>query len=388
MEFKRFSLGLRFAMTKDAALSVQDVWDIVFSHVPAALVPGLLLHGAWDNTAVNEPEPAYICIFSKLSMKRAKRLYHALVANALLCSYLTAYMPFVQNNWVEKCAEVEFLGCIGTDGAVADGTARYAGMLFSAMPAAAGQAKPPRIIIAAESLGNAYTPADAARRMIRAAVSAYPSALVTPARISDGGDGTVDTMVAAGCGRYLLCAETGVRYGVLPDRTVVFETERLTDEQLSKTLERIMRDGFRTFLLAAGKRKTRHMDFPPDISVTILSNPVPAAPYSNSQVSYASGVETILNCSGFLRLCEGAAAVVLATAARDVSCELLGATADTIRFHCNQHRVPFSIIARLNENTYIIRPHGRPAESVFADNLDTAAQALFKRLGPLDKQTK
>lgn len=383
MEFKRFSLGLRFAMTKDAALSIQDVWDIVFSHVPAALVQGLLLYGAWDNTAIHEPEPAYICIFSKLSMKRAKRLYHALVADGLLCSHLTAYMPFVQNNWVEKCAEVEYLGCIGPDGTVAEGNARYAGRIFSSLPPA-GEAKPPRVIIAAESLGNAYTPADVARRMIRAAARAYPAALITPARISDGGCGTVDTMVAACCGRYLLCAETGVRYGVLPDRTVVLETEQLTDEQFLQTLERIMRDGFRMFLLAAGKRRMQNMDFPPDISVTILSNPVPAAPYSNARVSYASGVDTILNCGGFLRLCEGAAAVVLATAARDESCELLGATADTIRFHCDQHRVPFSIIARRDASTYIIRPHGRPAESVFADDLDTAARTLFQRLGPLD----
>ncbi len=380
MEFQRFSLGLRFAMTKDAGLTPERVWEILFSRVCKEGLQGLTLFGMWDNTAANEPEPAYICVFSKASMKRAKRLHSSLLSDGILCSYLTAYMPFVQNNWIENCKEPAYLGTIGQDGCVLDGEVRFEPMVFADKASEpARQGKRQQIFIAAEAIGGECPTGDVARHVMRQAIQAFPNARVTPVRICDGGRGTVDTLVAASCGRYLICQQTGVRYGVLPKRTVVLETEQLTDGEVLETLGYIMKDGYRDYLFAAGKRKLQ-VAFPPEITATVLSNPVPKATYADPGVRYASGVETILEASGFLRRCEAASMVVLATTAKDESCELLGATADTIRYHCDRHKVPFSILARRDETSYIIKPQGVPAMSVQATDVDTAAESLFSRL--------
>lgn len=384
-EFKRFSLGLRFAMTEDAALTPEAVRACVCAEVPLALVEGLTLSFAWDDTSDCEPEPAYLCIFSGMSLKRAKRLFRVVEANQRLCSYLTAYMPFVQNNWVEKCGKVEQLGKIARDGTFDGGDTACDGLRFCcAAQETALTERRPHLLLAAESLGDGRPSADVARRLMRTAVEAFPKARITVERICDGGRGTVDTMVAACCGRYLLCKEPLVRCGVLPNRTVVFETEQLTDEQVEQTLQKLMRDGYRTFMLAAGKRRM-HVAFPEEIAVTVLSNPVSKQPYGNSQLTYASGVETVLHYGDFLRACGEADAVVLATTAHDESCALLGATADTIRFYCERNHVPFCVLARLDESSYVIRPSGCEAEKMAATELDAAARALFARLNIIEK---
>ena len=38
MEYSKFSLGLRFAMTSDSNLTPNDCWNIAFSQVPITFV--------------------------------------------------------------------------------------------------------------------------------------------------------------------------------------------------------------------------------------------------------------------------------------------------------------------------------------------------------------
>lgn len=376
MEYKRFSLGIRFAMTKDADLTPERVWALAFARIAPALVQGLSLFGMWDPFSEREPEPAYACVFSGMSNKRAKRLYRALLDDSVLCSYLTAYSPFVQNNVIERCGEPESLGAVQSDGTITGGSVSYAGMRFCGLSAGTCAPKRERIVIATEAIAGAYTPADAARRIMRAAARQCPDALMRVQRISDGGRGTLDTMVAACSGRYLLCRDTGVRYGVLPDRTAVVETEELSDEQVLKTLSAIMQDGYRNFLLAAGRQR-RLPQLPESCSATVLTNPVPATPAEAKNVTYASGVETTLSESGFLHLVEGARIVVLGTTARDDTCRLLGATADSIRYHCGRKRVPFGVIARRSEGGYIVCAPDQKALCLPDATLDDAAERLF-----------
>ena len=116
MEFSRFSLGLRFAMTPYAGLTPEQVLSLLFSRVFSGLVEGLNLYCMWDDTAKDEPEPAFVCVFSNASLRRAKKLFGALSEDTQLFSYLTAFQPFVQNNLVEKCGAVQFIGTVGKDG--------------------------------------------------------------------------------------------------------------------------------------------------------------------------------------------------------------------------------------------------------------------------------
>lgn len=379
MEYKRFSLGLRFAMTQDAGLTPERAWELLFSRVSPNLAHGLTLFGVWDLLCDNEPERAYICVFSNLSHKRAKSFYRALVADCVLGSYLTAYQPVIQQNRVERCGEAEYLGTADAKGVVTGGDVRYAQMCFCASEPIQQMPKPPRILIVTEAMGDCYSAADAGRRLMRQAAKLHPEAEIRLQRISDGGRGTLDAMIAACNGRYEICAQTGVRYGVLPDRTAVFETEPINDEQIADTLHAVAHEGYRSILLAAGKRRF-HVALPEDLDVTILTNPVLDETPEQSNVHYASGVETILRVSGFLHKLAGARAVVLGTMARDESCELLGATADSIRYHCGRQKVPFAVLALCAQDRYILRAPNDQAETLAHVTLDEAADQLFSRI--------
>ena len=75
MEYSKFSLGLRFAMTSDASLTPDDCWNIVFSEVPITHVVGSTLFGAWDDVGDATSESAYICMFSNLPPHRQDRAF-------------------------------------------------------------------------------------------------------------------------------------------------------------------------------------------------------------------------------------------------------------------------------------------------------------------------
>ncbi|NTU77361.1 MAG: hypothetical protein HGA90_06060 [Alphaproteobacteria bacterium] len=125
MEYSKFSLGLRFAMTNDANLTPEGCWNIVFSEVPMTHVVGSTLFGAWDDVGDAASESAYICMFSNLPLKVGKALFAQLQQKPVLLSYLTIYRPFIQNNRVEKCSEVEYLGKVLEDGSVSGGDVIY-----------------------------------------------------------------------------------------------------------------------------------------------------------------------------------------------------------------------------------------------------------------------
>ena len=75
MEYSKFSLGLRFAMTSDSNLTPADCWNITFSEVPITHTVGTTLFGAWDDVGAAESESAYICMFSNLPLKVGKALF-------------------------------------------------------------------------------------------------------------------------------------------------------------------------------------------------------------------------------------------------------------------------------------------------------------------------
>ena len=89
MEYSKFSLGLRFAMTSDSNLTPNDCWTITFSEVPLTNVVGATLFGAWDDVGAADSETAYICMFSNLPLKKGKALFAQLLQKPVLLSYLT-----------------------------------------------------------------------------------------------------------------------------------------------------------------------------------------------------------------------------------------------------------------------------------------------------------
>ena len=378
MEFTRFSMGLRFAMTADADLTPEKVWGIVFSRVPNMLLTDVKLYGMWDDAFENEPEPAYICLFSNMRLSVGKRLYDLYSTDAALCSYLTAHLPFVQNNYVEQCSTVEYLGQIQPNGAVICGDVKYADMRFFGpkRPVPNRSVKTPAILIASEWISPLCTPADAARRICRAAAKAYPNARIVLQRIADGGRGTTDALVASCAGRYARTRATGLVYGVLPDRHAVLETDGRPPETIAAAIDEIRDDGYPDVILAAGKDALPET-FPAQSRVTVLSAlPLIEQP-EGENVQYRSGIDTVLHYGGVLHMLESAALVVVATNAADESCALLGATADTICFQCRKFKRPCAVIARGSDGGYLVREQEEPAKAFADQSLFEVAEEVF-----------
>lgn len=86
------------------------------------------------------------------------------------------------------------------------------------------------VIIAPDSFKGSCTAREAAEYIARGVTEVFPDAAITLLPIADGGEGTVDSLVAAAKGRFVSVATVdpldrpiAAQYGVLPDGTVVVE---------------------------------------------------------------------------------------------------------------------------------------------------------------------
>ena len=230
MTFKRFSLGLRFLLQDAEGFSPVDAWNLLFASLSPAEVKGMELYGVRQQ---ERDQQCYICVISRASLSRCRTLYARLSAHPLICSHLLFYRPFLQNNRLEQLDEYEYLGTVGDSGEVQYGAAAYGQMRFH------GDNKPldpllePAVfLIAPDSYRGMLTPEQAIRCLMRVAVAYFPLAQILPFPMADGGRGTIDALIHALGGRY---ASAGLKqadgtvietsYGILPDRTIVMESE-------------------------------------------------------------------------------------------------------------------------------------------------------------------
>ena len=230
MTFKRFSLGLRFLLQDAEGFSPVDAWNLLFASLSPAEVKGMELYGVRQQ---ERNQQCYICVISRASLSRCRTLYARLSAHPLICSHLLFYRPFLQNNRLEQLDEYEYLGTVGDSGEVQYGAAAYGQMRFH------GDNKPldpllePAVfLIAPDSYRGMLTPEQAIRCLMRVAYAYFPLAQILPFPMADGGRGTIDALIHALGGRY---ASAGLKqadgtvietsYGILPDRTIVMESE-------------------------------------------------------------------------------------------------------------------------------------------------------------------
>lgn len=386
MEFLRFSLGVRFAKAEGGSITPEDCWRMVFESASPLMTKGLQIFGTEEDVFDGEREQAYDCILSNASLSRSKALYTRLRENLVLSSHLCAYAPFVQNNRLERVKKVEFLGNVGEDGSLTGGAVAYAGMKFTGKNAWARRSPyAPRIFIAPTGMG-AFSAAEVARDLMRAAALRFPEANVGYQRIADGGKGTLDALMEAHTGRYLVAktAQDGqpVRYGILPDRTVVLETEPLRADTQQALIDEIAEAGYRTFLLAAGDGEAPQ-SFPPACAFTILSHRPGAVQPAAENVVCRSGVQTVLDSCGFFRLATGARLVVTATDALDGDCSRLSATADTVLYHCREKRIRTVTLALRPDGTFCMKRGAETALPLAAGTLGEAAMELFTKIASL-----
>ncbi len=231
MNWKKFALGLRFAVSEHEPHEPAFFWDLLFSHLPVSVTESLCLHGILDDCADTEPEAAYVCVFSNMSLKRGKRLYETIHADSYLCSFLTVYRPFLQTNSLERFPSAEYLGQTDETGAIIGGEVAYGAMRFGGkqMPRVRSSRRM-SVLIAPDSFKGTITSAEAMRHLLRAAYRYMPLATAVPCLTADGGEGTIDAIICPRDGRYDGCnahdclgEPLHARYGILPDQTVVIE---------------------------------------------------------------------------------------------------------------------------------------------------------------------
>ena len=342
MEYSKFSLGIRFAMTSDANLTPLDCWNIVFAEVPITYTVNTTLFGAWDDVGAAESENAYICLFSNLPLNVGKDLYDQLQQKPSLLSYLTIYRPFIQNNLVEKCSEVEYLGRVQEGGTVTGGDVCYGTMkLVGSLPEKCDNPMNcRRILIAPDAWAGKFTSADAVRHMLRSAAHILPKAKLSTQLIADGGRGTMDAMVCSVNGRYhkaKINLDSGephfIRYGILPDRTVVLESEDLSQDELVQALTLPQNRGFTRYYIAAGNGILPEQ-VPEGTDATVIGKRIPASRRNSAQIEYRNGVETVLDICNFNSHLANADWLIILSRLMDEAGSLQDPTADALLFHC------------------------------------------------------
>jgi hypothetical protein len=385
MEYSKFSLGLRFAMTSDSNLTPNDCWNIAFSQVPITYVVESTLFGAWDDVGDAESEKAYICMFSNLPLKVGKALFAQLQRKPVLLSYLTIYHPFIQNNRVEKCSAVEYLGSVQPDGSVAGGDVSYGTMqIAGALPEISdkpGQCN--RILIAPDAWEGKFTSADAARHMLRSASHMLPKACLRTQLIADGGQGTLDALVCSNNGRYLKAAITtasgetkSLQYGILPNRTVVIESESLTNEELMLALTLPQNKGFTEYVVAAGTGELPE-DVPEGRYATVLGKRIPASQRNNVRVEYRNGIETVLELCEFNLHLSRADWLIVLTRLLDKEGLMKDPTTDALLFHCRLLHKHAAILAFTDDGHFFAKIDENPLVPIETSSFDEAADALF-----------
>ena len=372
-------------MTSDANLTPLDCWNIVFVEVPINFTVDANLFGAWDDVGAAECEAAYICMFSNLPLKMGKALYDQLQQKPTLLSHLTIYRPFIQNNLVEKCSDVEYLGNVLPDGKVVGGEVSYGTMRIEGH-APESCDKPSmckRILIAPDAWAGKFTSADAVRHMLRSAARIMPKATFSTQLIADGGQGTMDALISSVNGRYLKAkieTESGesreLRYGILPSRTVVLESESLTQSELEQALTLPQNRGFSRYIIAAGGGVLpEHV--PEGIEADVLGKRIPASRRNSAQISYRSGVETVLDICNFDLHLSKADWLIVLTRLLDEDGSLQGPTSDALLFHCRVHRKHAAVLAITDDGRFFAKIDDAPPVPIDTTSFDDAADALF-----------
>ena len=256
MEFQKFSLGLRFQVDGDARKTAVKAWPLLFSFLSPEDVSGMQLYGLFQPASGIAPEPSYICVFSRASLRRCKSLYARLSANPLIRSYLSLYRPYLQNNCLSLMEGYKLLGTVDdmgrvTGGEVARGEMRFTGRRPEKDPLAV---EPPVFLLAPDTYCGVLPPVTVMRELMRIAYSYFPFAQIEPFPIPSGATGTIEALLYALGGRYVECtveAASGerrkTRYGVLPDRTVVIEDNDAQTAQ--KILLSALDSGYTSFVV-------------------------------------------------------------------------------------------------------------------------------------------
>ena len=141
-----------------------------------------------------------------------------------------------------------------------------------------------------------------------------------------------------------------MHYGILPNRTVVIESETLSQDELRQALTLPQNKGFTEYIIAAGSGELPE-DVPEGRFATVLGKRIPASQRNNLRVEYRNGIETVLEACEFNWHLAKADWLIALTRLLDDAGSMKDPTTDALLFHCRL----------LRKHAAVLRLYGRRA---------------------------
>lgn len=276
MKLTRSSLGIRFI---NMTTSDDDIHKVLFEEIFSVLtVTDLRGIQIYAGAPEDEPQTYYI-VLTNGKFKRMRRIYKKLATDTGLSIYLLPYRPFVDHNRMTHITGLDYYGKVKRDGYLAGGERGIFGL---AVPKKHGKKRPVgkgiRILLAPDSFKGSLSSMQILRLLTTAARRYFPGAKIMPVAVADGGEGTLDAIMARG-GEYHsatvsdpLGRRITAQYGVLEGRTAVIEAAQaiglplLTPDErnpfltssfgVGEMIKRALDEGLRDIILAIGGTAT------------------------------------------------------------------------------------------------------------------------------------
>lgn len=269
------AFGVRFSLNDTTE---EQIWSELFALFCADELCGMRIHGGVQSE-MNLFGDTYLCVIEADSIKRIRKVHQKLKEDAFVNRHIALLQPYLEKNQLAAVQGLACFGMVGEDGRLCEGESPLFGLSCAQKAAVRPQKENMRILLAPDSFKGTFTSAQAIARLAAAARRHFVGAQIIPLPIADGGEGTLDALVAA-CGGQIVLAEVHdplqkpiqARYGVLYGKTVIIEMAEasgltlLNEEQRNplhtttfgtgELIVHALNAGYRSFIVALGGSAT------------------------------------------------------------------------------------------------------------------------------------
>ena len=229
MKWDGFPIGFRFVVPDLSVETKRSCWTVMLEALRYGDMKDVLLFELKD--AVTDPceGTVYICVLSHKPISQSRENAQVMRKNAALMSRLTLSDPVVQENYLNQFRENVLIGMVRKNGKVLQNEGDRE-LLAAHIEPKEWVDKTHTLLISPNSMKGVIGSADLTRLIAQAAAAALPDYSPVLLPIGDGGEGTMQALVAAQRGAYhsVSCHDADGRsiqaqFGVIPPSIAVIE---------------------------------------------------------------------------------------------------------------------------------------------------------------------